>query len=63
MVAHMALPALSPLQAGAFVVLPVTVLKAAHTVPLKNVEVNPPATLRAAHSVLPTAKTVQLGSE
>jgi hypothetical protein len=61
--AQMALPALSPLQAGAFVVLPVTVLNALQTVPLKNEEVNPPAALRAAHNVLPAAKTVQLGSE
>jgi hypothetical protein len=38
-------------------------LNALQTVPLKNVDVRPPAALRAAQRVLPAAKTVQLGSE
>jgi hypothetical protein len=62
-VAHTALPRLSPLQLGAFVVLPVMFLNALQTIPLKNVDVRPPAALRAAQRVLPAAKTVQLGSE
>src|SRR5215470_184577 len=50
-------------QPGAETVVPARVLKALQTVPLKTLEVYPPAVLRPTHKTFPTVSRAQLGSE
>lgn len=57
------LPVRSLPQPGAETVVPASVLKALHTVPLKKLEVYPPAALRPTQSTFPTVSWAQLGSE